>query len=263
MDISKYNLVVFSPTGGTIKVAQHIALELSGQTSFETLDITVNDCAVKDKRFVTDELTIVAYPVYGGRIPAPMAERMIALKAENAPAVMVTVFGNRAFDDALLEGKNILTTAGFNVVAAGAFIAEHSVIREFGAGRPDEQDKAAEKVFAEQVAGKLKAASDLAALSMVSVPGNDYYMKYGGIPLKPKAGRKCIGCGLCAKNCPTGAISLTEPKATDKTKCISCMRCINICPHEARKQSPTVMVPMAKLLMKKFCSTRKEPKIYL
>ena len=55
-------------------------------------------------------------------------------------------------------------------------------------------------------------------------PGNRPYREYYGVPLKPVANRKCTSCGLCAKECPAGAIPLDNPKMTDKDKCISWIR---------------------------------------
>lgn len=44
---------------------------------------------------------------------------------------------------------------------------------------------------------------------------------------------KCIHCGLCAKDCIAGVISMDEnknPKATAPQRCIGCQHCIAICP---------------------------------
>jgi NADP-reducing hydrogenase subunit HndC len=47
---------------------------------------------------------------------------------------------------------------------------------------------------------------------------------------------KCLGCGQCAKNCPTGAISKTEGKAyvIDQEKCIKCGSCLTVCPGKVK-----------------------------
>ena len=86
--------------------------------------------------------------------------------------------------------------------------------------------------------------------------------EYGGVPLKPVANGKCTSCGLCAKECPAGAIPLDNPKMTDKDKCISCMHCVAVCPKKARNYSKLVSF-IAGRKMKKVCSDRKENKLYL
>ena len=44
---------------------------------------------------------------------------------------------------------------------------------------------------------------------------------------------KCIGCGICAKNCPTQNIKLEDGKAVSSDKCTMCYRCVNHCPKQA------------------------------
>lgn len=94
------------------------------------------------------DVLLFSMPVYGGFIPQICAHMAENLKGDNTPAVIVAVYGNRHYDDALLQMKDILTRQGFVVIAAGAFLAEHSVFPSVASGRPDERDKAAMEEFA-------------------------------------------------------------------------------------------------------------------
>lgn len=52
---------------------------------------------------------------------------------------------------------------------------------------------------------------------------------------KPHVSQKrCVGCGMCAKNCAHSAITITNSKSSiDHSKCVGCGRCIGICPMDA------------------------------
>ena len=223
------HLYFFSPTGGTQRVAGLFAENLNAADA--CTDITVR---AEAKTFSADDCLLVFFPVYGGRVPGPCLERVRALRGADTPAVLVAVFGNRAVDDALLEMRDTLAPLGFHVVAAAEVIAPHSVNTDIAADAP---------------AG-------------ITVPGNPNYRAYNGLPLKPTGGLRCIRCGLCADNCPAGAIPKDAPQKVDKAKCISCLRCIQICPQSGRSV-PLPLRLAAAATVKKYCAGRKEPKFYL
>ena len=61
-----------------------------------------------------------------------------------------------------------------------------------------------------------------------------FYNKTTGYTNKVKIDpSKCIGCGICAKNCPTKNIRIENGKAVASSKCTMCYRCINHCPKQA------------------------------
>lgn len=247
--------IFFSPTGGTKKVTDTLAESLSG--NIERADITVNDraCAVSVGK---EDLCVIGVPSYGGRVPSIAAERISSVRGNGAKAVLVCVYGNRAYEDTLIELEDVAAKAGFEVFGAVAAVAEHSIVRTYGAGRPDEADRETLRAFARKITEKLQRGD----LSVPSLPGNRPYKKGGGGGIVPKPDKTCTKCGICAKNCPAGAIDGQNPAKVDKKKCISCMRCVFVCPHRARKVNP-VMLAAVNVMLRKTCSERKAYEIYL
>ncbi|MHA1731247.1 MAG: EFR1 family ferrodoxin, partial [Promethearchaeota archaeon] len=48
-----------------------------------------------------------------------------------------------------------------------------------------------------------------------------------------RVNENCVGCGLCERNCPVGAVKLEGDKPTFSRDCILCLRCYNFCPENA------------------------------
>ena len=43
----------------------------------------------------------------------------------------------------------------------------------------------------------------------------------------------CVGCGMCVRECPVGALSLIERKAVASDRCVQCNICIRVCKFQA------------------------------
>ena len=248
-------IISFSPTGGTDKV-----LDILGEAfaPLERIDL-MKDGNLESPGFKEEDLCLVGVPVYGGRVPATAAERLAKLKGRGARAVAVAVYGNRDYEDALLELKDILSAGGFRIAAGVAANAEHSIMRRFGAGRPDAADRAQLEDFARRIREELELRPDKGD---VELPGKRPYKKYGVISMVPRAGVDCKGCGACARRCPVGAISPEEPRLVDESKCICCMACVAACPTGARALDPERLEAMAQRL-ESACGGRKENSLFL
>lgn len=247
--------ITFSPTGGTKRVGQLLCQNLG--TDVQAIELCVPESKLTIPSIKADDLVVIAMPVFAGRIPALAAERLKKVSADCAKCVVVAVYGNRAYDDALLEMKDLTTEMGFRVVAAIGAVAEHSIVRKYGAERPDADDKAVLRQYADRILQKIASDNETSPF----VPGNRPYKRPMKSPV-PNVNHKCNACGICAKNCPSGAISLENPKQVDKNKCISCMKCVAVCPTKSRDIGK-IMKFMIGLVLKKPCAARKENELYL
>lgn len=162
------------------------------------------------------------------------------------------------YEDTLVELEDVAKQAGFRVIAAVAAIAEHSIARQFAAGRPDAQDAKQLSAFAGQIQAKLSAGD----ATEPAIPGNRPYKKAAGAGMVPKPTKECTQCGICAAECPVQAIDKENPKKVNEKLCFSCMRCVSVCPHSARKVNP-VMLSAVGLALKKVCSVRKDCELFL
>ena len=251
----KIHQIVFSPTGGTRRVSEILCKGMDKESIMTDLCIQAAD--IQLPLIHEDDLAVIAMPVFAGRVPALAVERLQKVKPHGAKCVVVAVFGNRAYDDALLEMQDMATEIGFRVIAAVAAVAEHSIIRKYGKDRPDADDEQTLRHFGADIINKAERND----CTMQQVPGNHPYKKTGKVP-HPKGRHGCNRCGVCAKQCPADAIPLSDPKTVDTTKCISCMKCVSVCPTGSRSIG-MVMNFLATQGLKEVCATRKENELYM
>lgn len=251
----KTTSVYFSATYTTRKVVEAIAATISEEVT--TYDIT-NDGSLESVTLDAGELLVVGIPVYAGRVPAMAVDRIRRFRGNGTPAVAVAVYGNRHYDDALLELHDILAEGGFRVVAAGVFIAQHCIFPKVGAQRPDSKDMEVIRTFAMQAKERALAGGT----ESIEVPGNRPYKVPGGIAIWPTASKHCSACGKCASLCPTGAIDPKSPQGVDKEKCIKCGRCIVVCPQNVRRFWGIKYSLAARMFNSAFAK-RREPEVFL
>lgn len=246
--------VYFSPSGTTKKALEAFSSGIRGYSSPRLYDF--RECPLS---YGPEDFFAAALPVFSGRLPAVSAESLRKISGNGARAAAIVVYGNRDFDDALLELKDILEGCGFSVIAGAAIVAEHSIFKSVGTGRPDALDIERIRAFAGDVSHKLERGGR----EGINVDGKAPYREIMDVPLKPAAPKdKCSKCGACAKVCPVSAIGTSSPWKTDRAKCISCTACISVCPDNLRSFSKIPLALAEKVFEGKF-SKRREPQIYL
>lgn len=259
----------FSATGTTEKIVLEVAGKLSEKAgkSLDRVDFTLPQARENPCFFGEDDFVIVGVPVYAGRVPNVLLKYLKSVRGNGALAAAVVLYGNRDYDDALIELRDILTEDGFRVIAGAAFIGEHSFSRILGKGRPDQNDLAKADRFAELIDHKLA----LGKLDTVDVKGNVPYRSYfkpkdsKNQPVdirkvQPKTAETCTHCMTCAKVCPMGSISQDDSSLLTGI-CIKCGACVKKCPVGAKYfDDPDYL--KHKTEMEIGLTARKEPELF-
>lgn len=255
MNPNHLHSVVFSPCGGT----SHVLRAVCGGTGATVIEHNITTPAMRNEAiaFTENDLVYIAFPVYGGLLPVNAQEVFQTLSGKNTPAVLVAVYGNRAWEGALVDMHQLVVERGFKPIAAAAAIAEHSIITEIAAHRPDAADTRLLAQFGRK--SREHAASNP---PMLPAPGKSrtrtQYPK--GTAFIQCDETLCTGCGICVNNCPTAAIQPEAPQDTNPDACIVCTACVKYCPEKARAIIPPVLAMTREHLQ--HAHDRKEPEFF-
>lgn len=247
MERKKVWAVYFSATDTTKKTVLTIADEAARLLGAEREDYDFTLPRMRENGFAAgkDDLVIFGTPVYAGRVPNVLLKYLATIQGNGALAVPVVLFGNRNFDDGLIELRDILENTGFHTVAAAAFVGEHSFSKTLAAGRPDADDMKKALAFAGKVTEKVKGLPEGEAPAPVEVEGvphpyRGYYQPRDrkGVSIdirkvKSLVSDACDDCKICADVCPMGSISHENVREYTGI-CIKCGACIKKCPKQAR-----------------------------
>jgi ferredoxin len=266
MDVKSVKLVYFSPTGTSKKIAEAVARGI--RAPYEHVDLTRPESRTGEFKVFGTELAVISMPVWAGRVPQEAVTRFRRLKADDTPAVLAVVYGNRAYEDALIELSDLALEAGFKPVAGGAFIGEHSYStseKPTAHGRPDSSDLEEAEEFGGKVKAKLAGIGGPRDIPPLELPGNRPYRDGNwdpGEPMDPTTEEElCIKCGRCAEACPTAAITVEDVVSTEEEDCVWCNACVKSCPTGARVMRP-YMKKLTEWLHTNH-SSWKEPETYL
>lgn len=275
MKIKSLSCLYFSPTGTSKKIIDAVV------QGIQPRDVKMTDCTHTALRenvpssFDADAVVLAA-PVYYGRLPESIVPVFTRLKGNGKPVILIVVYGNREYDDALLELYDISLDREFVPVAAGAFVAEHSYSlpeRPMAMGRPDSADIEKAVTFGKQIREKLQRTETPNEFGPLSIPGNRPYKLPENLYMMKKVREtmaftpetdteRCTQCGICVDVCPEAAIDSCDVTDIDRWKCILCFACIKSCPEQAKNMTDQHFNAAVGQLAKAIQS-RKEPELFL
>jgi len=222
----------FSPTRSSIRMARLLAEGIAKalDAGVEVRDWTLPAGRETPVRMARGDVLVFGFPVYGGRVPGICLPCLGKFQVEGLAAVALAVYGNRNYDDALLEAVDLLAARGFRVAAAGVVVAEHCIAPSVAAGRPDARDRELLADFA------AKAAEAIAEGRVISgrLPGSRPYKALSpAAPVKPVTLASCTRYGTCAVVCPLGIIDKDDFSRVGEG-CLRCCACVKFCPQGAK-----------------------------
>ena len=254
--MKKLSVLYFSPTGNSKKYGFAVAEAM--QEPFESFDFNKREMREKEFCFSHEDVVLLCAPVYAGRLPdIGLFEN---IKGENTPAVCIVTYGNRDYDDALLELKNVCEKRGFHAIGAAAFIAEHTFSEFVAADRPNEEDEMKIEELAKYIKRCLK--EDKWREKALAVKGSyPYTCMPKKMPFAPQPNARCCRCGSCVRKCPVGAID-GKTILTDKEKCIACFACVKGCTRKGRSVDQPQYYALCEKLEKNLRDVQREAELF-
>ena len=239
----------FTGTGNSLRVLEVIGEQLAGK------DYSIDLASITDTKASprTDaDLMGFCFPVYAYGLPRISRRYLKSLPktARGTKAFLLVTAGDlRGSGFSLSEGRKTLARKGYDVV--------YTDVVEMPANWtpfifPPDKDEAARIVAAGEE--KARRIADAVAsgghyhherdipegLTFRKVVWEYVTFHYLGVYQMWKMFRaddSCGSCGLCARVCPTGSITLTDGKPVWASSCEQCMRCVNFCPKQAIYQT--------------------------
>lgn len=238
MEMKRVNLVYFSGTGGTARVANAF------ERSFASRAVAVSRTELKgaDDPVLYGDLLVLLFPVYAFNAPKPVDEWLNRLEsAQGRQAVVVSVSGGgEVSPNTACRVKTIrnLEKKGYEVIYEKMLVMPSNFMIGFDdslcAMVLHATPVVVDKVVGHLTAGIKHRTSPYGIDRIASKLGRleAYGGKYFGRQLKVDI-EKCTACGWCEKRCPRNNIRIEDGRHLFGNDCVICLRCVYGCPKKA------------------------------
>lgn len=226
----------FSATGNSRHVANRLAESL-GEKAISLLDAEQSISVLEKERF------ILVYPNYCGGLPSVVADFLRYGKfqfAKTARLELVVTYGNNTGASSAIASKYLKKNTGRNFDAFYSVkmpdnwtpvfdLTNASEVAEINRKADIEIDGIIEKMQ-ENTKGDF-VNDKLGKMMEVIYPG---FYKSLSKTSHLHVEESCVGCGMCATNCPVKAIEMKDGKPIwTKKNCVMCLGCLHRCPKFA------------------------------
>ena len=239
-DCDKVEIVYFSGTGGSAKIADMLA------SRFSERGIAVSEYELHKRTPPNQQLRgllILVYPVHVFNAPEPVYAYIDALQmAENAPSAVLSVSGGGEITPntaSRLRCIRRLEKRGYRVIYEKMLVMPSNcfvptpdglIARLF-----DTLPAKINSIVDELLSGLIRRTSPSALNRFFTFAGELKKTRIGtrAFGKHIRSSDACSGCGLCERSCPQRNISIENGRPVFHKNCVACLRCIYICPERA------------------------------
>lgn len=237
-------IIYFTGTGNSRDVAVRLSSILGDNDIIELCGDAIRNKELKAKQ--PCKAVVWVFPVYSWGVPPVVVKFIKEVKLSGAGAAshhMVATCG----DDAGLtanQWRRLISLRNWTPASASTVIMPntYTLMKGFDV---DPEDVAHKKLEASKervadIARRIRAAAvddDVVKGRFAWFKSRIIYPWFKRFAMSPKpfhATDSCTGCGLCARSCPLGNISMNDSRRPCwGNDCALCLRCYHICPAAA------------------------------